>query len=279
MGAFSHVSSSTIRPETLIRAIGTERAPLLIDVRRRAAFDKSDSVLPAAFWRDHRDAPTWAHRLEAAAGGRGLVVYCVHGEQVSLAAASLLRQAGVSAKVLIGGFDGYVAAGGPLVDRTDNDRSTPSRWATGERPGVARLACAWFIRRFVDPLAEIHFVDQAWATAVAAEIGAVAFDVDGGEIAREGPASCLDTMLTRYSVVDPPLLRLAEIVRVAETARHDLAPQAAGLQAMALGLSAGGRGDPETMERGFVLLDALYDWARFAPQETQGGAMPAGAGS
>lgn len=130
MGAFSHVSSTTIRPETLIRAIGTERAPLLVDVRRRAAFDKSESVLPAAFWRDHRDAPAWAHRLEAAAGGRGLVVYCVHGEQVSLAAASLLRQSGVSAKALVGGFDGYVAAGGPLVART----TTTARPRPGRRP-------------------------------------------------------------------------------------------------------------------------------------------------
>ncbi|MCR9070870.1 MAG: chromate resistance protein [Alphaproteobacteria bacterium] len=133
------------------------------------------------------------------------------------------------------------------------------------------------MRRFVDPLAEIHFVDQAWAAAVATEIGAVAFDVDGGEIAREGTASCLDALMIRYCVANPPLLSLAEIVRGAETARLDLAPQAAGLHALALGLRATGEDALETLERGFVLCDALYDWARFASEEASDEPMRAGA--
>lgn len=276
MGALSAFTSVKIRPETLIRAIGTDRAPLIVDVRRRAAFDKAGTVLPGALWRDHREAPAWGPELQDRSRGRDIVVYCVHGEQVSQAATALLNGAGIPAQMLVGGFDGYVAAGGPLVARTDNDRAAPSRWVTREQPKIDRIACPWFIRRFVDPLAEIHFVEPAWVTAVAAEIGATAFDVEGGEITHDGPLCSFDTLLARYAVNDPALLRLAGIVRGADTARLDLAPQAAGLLAMSLGLSAAGTDDPETMERGFVLYDALYDWARFAAEETHNWPMAAG---
>jgi len=271
MGALRVSPSRTTDPETLIRAIGTERAPILVDVRRRGAFDAAETVLPGALWRDHREAPAWGPALQAAAGGREIVVYCVHGEQVSQAAASLLRQAGIRARALAGGFDGYAAAGGPLVARTDNDRPTPSRWVTRARPTVDGIACSWFVRRFVDPLAEIHVAEPAWVTAVAVEIGGAAFfDAEGAGIAREGERCSFDAMLARYQIDDSALLRLAEIVRGAATARLDRAPEAAGLLAATLGLDAAGLDDQAVLARGLTLYDALYDWARFAAEGTPG---------
>lgn len=279
MGAFSQMTSMKIESGTLIRAVGTGRGPLLVDVRRRVLFDTTDRMLPAAVWRDHMEAPRWGPELRAAWGARDIVVYCAHGHQLSQAATGLLRSAGIPARFLVGGIETYTEAGGPLVAKTDNDRAVPSHWVTRERPKIDRIACPWFIRRFIDPLAEIHFTEPEWVTAMAAEIGAVAFDVDGGDITHDGPRCSFDTLLERYAIDDPALLRLAEIVRGADTARLDLAPEAAGLLAMSLGLSAAGDDDHETMERGFVLYDALYDWARFAADETHNWPAAAGARS
>src|SRR3546814_7342482 len=72
----------------------------------------------------------------------------------------------------------------------------------------------------------------------------------------------------------PALLRLAEIVRGADTARLDLAPQAAGLLAMSLGLSAIHDSDEAMLERGMTLYDALYGWCRFATEETHNWPVP-----
>jgi hypothetical protein len=67
---------------------------------------------------------------------------------------------------------------------------------------------------------------------------------------------------------DPHLDRIALIVRGADTARYDLAPEAAGLHAISLGLSAlAGDDDHGMIERGFMVYDALFAWARHAAEE------------
>lgn len=66
----------------------------------------------------------------------------------------------------------------------------------------------------------------------------------------------------------PALNRLATIVRGADTARLDLAPQAAGLAAFSLGLSAIYQDDLEMLEKGMILYDALYSWCLNASDET-----------
>ena len=65
-----------------------------------------------------------------------------------------------------------------------------------------------------------------------------------------------------------PLLRLAQIVRAADTARLDLVPEAAGLLAASLGLSRMHADDLVQLDAGMTLYDAFYRWCRDATDET-----------
>ena len=136
------------------------------------------------------------------------------------------------------------------------------RWVTRERPKIDRVACPWLIARFIDREPEFLFVSPADVTSVARETGAVPFDVEGVELTHEGPRCSFDAFLARYELKDPALHELATIVRGADTARLELAPQAPGLLAVSLGLSHLFRDDHELLRHGFVLYDALYAWCR-----------------
>ncbi len=104
---------------------------------------------------------------------------------------------------------------------------------------------------------------------VAHETGAVPFDIEGVEISHEGERCSFDTMLRLFGLeTEPSLARLALIVRGADTARPHLAPEAAGLHAISLGLSAmAGDDDHGLLQHGFMVYDALFGYLRFAAQE------------
>jgi hypothetical protein len=106
-------------------------------------------------------------------------------------------------------------------------------------------------------------------------MGAIPFDIPDVDFSHVGEACSFDAFLDRFGVADPAMLRLAEIVRGADTARLDLAPQASGLLAMSLGLSAIHASDEAMLERGMTLYDALYGWCRFAAEETHNWPVPA----
>jgi hypothetical protein len=142
------------------------------------------------------------------------------------------------------------------------------KWITRARPKIDRVACPWLIARFIDTDAEFLFAPAAEVARLAAELGATPFDIDGVELSHEGPLCSFDAFLARYDLTDPALAELATIVRGADTAQLDLAPQAAGLLAVSLGLSALFQDDHEQLEHGFVVYDALYAWARHARGET-----------
>ena len=262
-------SGLSISPEELIRLVGGANAPVIVDVRRRPVFDADDRVLPTAIWRDHLAVDTWVGALPA---NVPVVVYCVHGHQVSQAAASCLHLGGVNVRYLAGGIEAWRAAGGPLVgkraDWCDPTATGPSRWVTRERPKIDRIACPWFVRRFVDRRAEIHYVEAEWVRDAAVELAAVPFDVPEVELTHIGATCSFDTLVAAYGMTDPALQRVADIVRGADTARPDLAPEAAGLLALSLGISASTDDDQEALRLGMVLYDALYAWARFAAAET-----------
>lgn len=141
-------------------------------------------------------------------------------------------------------------------------------WITRERPKIDRVACPWLITRFVDPVAVFHFVPPAQVRERAAATGAIPFDVEGVELSHEGPLCSFDAVLKKYGLADPVLEEVARIVRGADTARLDLAPQCAGLLAISLGLSHLFRDDHEMLQHGFVVYDALHAWVRFARGET-----------
>ncbi len=254
----------------LLRRFGTPAMPVLFDVRRRAVYDEAKDILPTATWRDHGAAAAWATEIPA---GAEAVVYCVHGHQVGQSAVAALRAFGVQARYLEGGIEAWRAAGGPLVGKSEVDahrKSGPSHWVTRESPKIDRIACPWFIRRFVDPSARFHYVSPDQVEAVAKEMNATPYDIPGVDFSHDGPACSFDAFVKRFGIKDPALDRVAIIIRGADTSRHELAPQCAGLLAITLGLGASIADDHALLEAAMPLYDGLYAWARFAAGETHG---------
>jgi hypothetical protein len=136
------------------------------------------------------------------------------------------------------------------------------KWVTRERPKIDRIACPWLIARFIDREAEFLYVPADRVTAVAAETGAIPFDVPGVELGHMGPFCSFDAFLRKYHLTDPALDGLAVIVRGADTGRPELAPQSHGLLAISLGLSRCFVDDQEMLRHGRVVYDALYAWCR-----------------
>jgi hypothetical protein len=147
-------------------------------------------------------------------------------------------------------------------------------WVTRARPKIARIACPWLIRRFVDPGAVFLFVAPSEVLAVAERFGATPFDIEGVFWSHRGDLCTFDVMVEEFGLRSDPLLRLAAIVRGADTARLDLAPEAAGLLAVSLGLSRMYREDLAQLDAAMGLYDAYYRWARDATIETHNWPAP-----
>ena len=155
------------------------------------------------------------------------------------------------------------------------------RWITRARPKIDRIACPWLITRFIDPKAEFFFVPPDQVMARASELGATPFDVEGVELSHDGPRCSFDALLAKYELSDPALAEMAVIIRGADTAHLELAPQAAGLLAISLGLSRNFEDDHDQLDMGMVIYDALYSWAKFVRDERhtwnpQKGPVPVG---
>lgn len=260
-------SPFTITANQLARLVGMPDAPVLIDLRTPEDAAEDPRLLPAALRRDHREVAAWAPDFR----GRMAVVYCQKGLKLSEGVAAWLRHAGARAEVLEGGFAGWRDAGLPLLDPTKlppRDAQGRTLWVTRARPKVDRIACPWLIRRFVDPAAVFLFVTASQVMAVADRFGATPFDVEGVFWSHRGPLCTFDVMVKEFGLRMPALERLALIVRGADTARLDLAPQAAGLLAASLGLSRLHRDDLVQLEAGMALYDAFHLWCRDAIEET-----------
>lgn len=249
-----------ITPQALMRLIGTPDAPIVLDLRLDEDVAADPFLLPAALRARHDALDPLLPRL----AGCRVVVLCQRGRKISHGAAALLRLHGIAAEVLEGGTEGWRAAALPRVPLSAHpgvgQRGT--LWVTRHRPKIDRIACPWLIRRFVDPEARFLFVPPADVPAVADRFGATPFDIDGGDWSHDGPLCTFDTMIARFGLTQPALDRLAVVVRGADTDRHDLAPQAAGLLAVSVGLSRMYRDDLAQLDAGMMLYDALYRWAR-----------------
>jgi rhodanese-related sulfurtransferase len=262
-------ASYTISPKDLWNTLAAHDAPWIVDVRRHEASAQSPQLLPGALWRDAKAAVQWAGEFK----GQPLVVACKAGHEMSQTTVAQLRADGIDARLLEGGYEGWAKAGLPFVTKPQLDRLAPKRpslWVTRRRPKVDRVACPWLIRRFLDPQARILFVDPDQVPNVARESGAVPFDIKDAELGHEGERCTFDTLLRLFGLEgEPSLARLALIVRGADTARPDLAPEAAGLHAIALGLSAlVGDDDHGLLQRGFLVYDALFAWLRHTAEDS-----------
>lgn len=136
------------------------------------------------------------------------------------------------------------------------------RWITRERPKVDCIACPWLVQRVIDPGAEFLYVPRDDVMRIAAELDATPYDVPDVELGHHGEFCSFDAFLDRFQLTDPALRRLACIVRGADTGRLDLAPEAAGLYALSMGLSRTFANDHEQLRYGLVLYDALYAWCK-----------------
>ena len=261
---------NNISIEKLTRLLGTPGAPALVDVRTSAAFDADPRLIPGAVRRDAATIADWAATL----AGRAAILIGDDGGAASEGAAAWLRQESCDAEALEGGYTAWRAAGLPLVPEATlpkRDAAGRTTWVTRARPKVDRIACPWLIRRFVDPHARFLFVPASEALAVAAEFDAAPFDIsaEGVHWSHRGELCTFDVMVEEFGLAGiAPLARLAIIVRGADTDRVDIAPQAAGLLALSLGLSRMFSDDIAQLEAGMPLYDALYRWCRDAVDET-----------
>jgi rhodanese-related sulfurtransferase len=260
-------STTAITVSQLSRLVGLPGAPVIVDVRIDEDFDADPRLLPASIRRDFKTVPTWAPDFV----GQPVAVVCQKGLKLSQGVAAWLRHEGIPAESLEGGFEAWREADGLLVS-TDKlpprDEKGHTVWVTRARPKVDRIACPWLIRRFVDPHAVFLFVEAAEVPAVADRFQAVPFDIDNVFWSHRGERCTFDTMIEEFGLESTALDRLAAIVRAADTARLDLAPQAAGFLAASLGLSRMFRDDLEQLEAGMLLYDAFFRWCRDATEET-----------
>jgi len=136
------------------------------------------------------------------------------------------------------------------------------KWVTRERPKIDRIACPWLIARFIDKEAEFLYVPSSKVLSTAKDTGAIPYDIPGVEMGHDGELCSFDAFIKKYKLTDLALQQLATIVRGADTDRLDLAPQAAGLLAISLGLSRNFTNDQEMLKQGMILYDALYSWCK-----------------
>ena len=261
-------SFNTISAEKLARLIGVPHGPALIDVRLDDEFAADQRFIPGAVRRSHATVSNWAPEFS----GRATVVICHEGQKLSEGVAAWLRHAGSpSAEVLVGGHAAWAQAALPLVPEgkmPPRDPQGRTVWVTRSRPKIDRIACPWLIRRFVDPEAVFLFVSPAEVQSVAERFNGAPFDIESVFWSHRGDRCTFDTMIEELALQTEPLARLATMVRGADTARLDLAPEAPGLLAATLGLSRMHLDDLEQLDAAMTLYDAFYRWARDASDET-----------
>jgi hypothetical protein len=137
------------------------------------------------------------------------------------------------------------------------------KWITRSHVHVDRVACPWLISRFVDNEAEFMFVPAGQIEKVARDSGAIPFDVPGVELGHADGRCSFESIIRKYGLKEPGLLRLAEIVHAADIAEDiDNDPVARGLEAIASGFSLRFPEDAENLDHQFDLYDALYAWCR-----------------
>lgn len=135
------------------------------------------------------------------------------------------------------------------------------KWITRERPKIDRIASPWLINKFVDKEATFIYVPFSEVLDKAKELDAIPFDIPNVEFTHYEEKSTFDYIVKKYEITDPAILIIADIVRGADTDRHDIAKESAGLWAISAGLSYNITDDYKLLESGMVIYDALYSFA------------------
>ncbi len=138
------------------------------------------------------------------------------------------------------------------------------KWVTRSHVHVDRVACPWLIKRFVDNEAEFLFVPASQVKTVAEQTGAIPFDAMGQvELDHHEGRCSFESIILKYELRDPALMRLAKIIHSADVAQDiDKDPIARGLEAIAVGFGLRHPNDEENLEHQFEVYDGLYAWCR-----------------
>jgi hypothetical protein len=130
------------------------------------------------------------------------------------------------------------------------------KWVTWENVAVDRMACAWLIRRFIDPKAEFLFVPVGEKPLPK---GAEPFDIPGVRLTHRRGHCSFHTFLREYKLKDPVLQRIARIVDEADVVQEvTVEPVAPGLDFICRGLRLTSPDDHAALERGALIYEALY---------------------
>lgn len=141
------------------------------------------------------------------------------------------------------------------------------KWITRDRPKIDRIACPWLIKHFIDKDAQIIYVPFKDVLIQAKKLNATPFDIPGVEFTHYNDRCTFDYFIEKYQITDPAVHTMAVIVRGADTDRHDIANQSSGLWAISAGLAHNITDDDQLLERGMLIYDALYSWAKHLQQE------------
>lgn len=137
------------------------------------------------------------------------------------------------------------------------------KWVTRSHVHVDRVACPWLITRFIDSEAEFLFAPESEIQRIVDESGAIPFDAPGVELGHHEGRCSFESIILKYALKEPGLLRLAKIVHAADIAKDiDSDPVARGLEAIASGFSLRFPDDLVNLEQQFEVYDALYAWCR-----------------
>jgi rhodanese-related sulfurtransferase len=262
-------SPTEITATQLSRLIGLPGAPALVDVRTDDEFKFDPQLIPTARRHESTGVDAWCRRYAE----QPIVVLCQTGGKLSQAVAARLRHEGFTAQTLEDGYDAWRKLRQPLVRASNippRDNEGRTVWVTRARPKVVRIACPWLIRRFIDPSAVFLFVPPAEVAGVSEHAKGTPFDVEGAFWSDRGEKTTFDLMVEEFGLDIDSLLRLARIVRGADTGRLELAPQSAGLLATCLGYSRMYRDDLAQLAAAMPQFDALYRWSRDAVDERHG---------
>jgi hypothetical protein len=141
------------------------------------------------------------------------------------------------------------------------------KWITRERPKIDRIACPWLIKKFVDKDAEFIYVPFEKVLEKAKEFNATPFDIPNVEYTHYGDECTFDYIVKKHKIKDDAIKTLSVIVRGADTDRHDIASQASGLWAISAGLAYDIKDDHELLQKGMMIYDSLYTWAKHLQHE------------
>jgi rhodanese-related sulfurtransferase len=256
---------TTISAEAAYARLGLPGTPVVVDVRDEHSYAAEPRIIPGARRGDPAHIPQWTRTLSR---NDVVLIYCQRGT-AGEATTQTLSSLGYSVSLLEGGLDAWTRAGLATV-RVRPDWNVPgaSRWVTREHPKIDRLACPWLVRRFIDPDALFFYTPAHRVRSEAVALQAQPYDIADVVFSHRGANCSFDAFLDEFALHDPVLVAVADIVRAADTGELASSPQAPGLLAISLGLSANITDDVLLLEQAMPLYDALYAWCKTARHET-----------